>query len=781
MPTNIAPDTLKTKLETLVQEWVHGTVDTERTRQLLMLQRNERYWQGLHYHFPTLRGKTIEWSSATGHLLSTQERRNRGLYDYVLNYYYGDGLKLVGILGRIPNARAVANRNTEVSNSRANKANEIIAELAAHWDLESLQPELVLSLFKNGPTFGYTPYSSNKARYGSTSVPVLEMRNVQIAPDRFSCRECFSETPFNEVSPLNPVCPGCQAPFAPESILPAEHAEIPEVVDTLSFPNGSVECYLCTPYTVTTPFNLKNLDASPWLMYEYDEHISTLMAAHPVLRKERGRFETFNTNLGWQQAATFARERASSPLSGYTQLRKGTWRYSRLWLKPEMFWLLSKDGEEDIPEILHQQYPNGLKLTMVNGHIVKPEAEALGEVWACCKPTVGEYLYSAPLGNPYIRGNDLINDGYNIMVKTAEKGIPINFYDPNVLDGQALKENEAEPMDFFPALPGVSGRMRDAIWSTDPAKLNPVTTELMTTALSSTREIVGITPALTGQETVKQTLGEAELKRNQALQPHNTTWTFIRKFIARLYENAIVQFAKNSTGKLYFQQPSRSSLPPRELELGDISDLLQGGWHVQVEETIPMTYGQMRAQVWQIIQAGPPLWQLFGLHLPANIQAVHDIMGNNKLRIPGAEAREKVMEIIGRLLEQPPIVQPQMMMGMPPVTLPSIPADEFEDDHLLSAQIVKEWAQTKEGRHQKDVNPEGYANVIAWGRQHLQMANAAMAPPPGEEPPSGGGPTPAPPANAKPSLAAPPSGPALRPPQPPPRPEEMATPMLEGR
>ena len=72
--------------------------------------------------------------------------------------------------------------------------------------------------------------------------------------------------------------------------------------------------------------------------------------------------------------------------------------------------------------------------------------------------------------------------------------------------------------------------------------------------------------------------------------------------------------------------------------------------------------------------------------------------------------------------------------------VPSRPADEFEDDHMLVVQIVREWAIDDSGRLEKANNPGGYANVILWAKEHQAMA--APPPMPGEE---GGVPPPGPP------------------------------------
>jgi len=210
-----------------------------------------------------------------------------------------------------------------------------------------------------------------------------------------------------------------------------------------------------------------------------------------------------------------------------------------------------------------------------------------------------------------------------------------------------------------------------------------------------------------------------------------------------------------------------------------VAELLEGGWHVECEENIPLTSGQKRAQNWRLLEMPPETQSAVGLFEPNNLSAIYDTLGNGDLKVPGMDGREKALEIIAELLDGEPMEVQTGDPMMPLRLMPSVQAAEFEDDHMLMATVVKEWAQTRTGREHKKNNRRGYDNVIAWGMVHLEMANMAQAG--GAPPPSPSG-LPAPPPVAGVGAPPPPGMPGLLPPQQEatPPPEEMAAANLEG-
>ena len=59
---------------------------------------------------------------------------------------------------------------------------------------------------------------------------------------------------------------------------------------------------------------------------------------------------------------------------------------------------------------------------------------------------------------------------------------------------------------------------------------------------------------------------------------------------------------------------------------------------------------------------------------------------------------------------------------------PSVPIDNEVDDHMIEAQICRSFLQSKDGQDLKQLNPKGYANVLAHYNQHLAVMKSRMNP-----------------------------------------------------
>lgn len=738
-------ETLRGPLERVLQEEFEQHVEHSKSQHLLDIQRNHLYWRGQHYAVPTLENGRIRYNSY-GNVLSSSNLDNKEVQDYVLNYIYGEGLKLIGILGRIPNCTAVADSKSESAESRAKKADEINRGLWPHLNLEVAHIDLLHGHWINGTMFAYTRFVVNPDEYGYSEVPDYKTVTKELSPARFECFYCKNLSFEQEaVKPDgSAACPHCGAPLSQSDYRPAEFGEELVEGEPRRFPNGSVEMTLCSSLQVTTPYSIRELDdKTPWLVYQYEEHPSVLMAAYLELAENLARFKTNGGDafgMTIEQQGRTARMVAGS----YRNYAKNgwdskQWLLTRAWLHPAMYYSVAeaKGGTAAIQaevDALRKQYPSGMKLTYVNGRLIRVESEKLIDVWTACKPTAGETLYPQPLCAPYISMNDLINDTATIAVQTAQRGMSLNLYDPAMINPQLFRKNRAAVLDWIPATPEVGRDLRQAVFTTTPAKLDDSVMSVATMARQAGQEITGITAPLTGLDNREKTLGESEMNRNQALLPHNTQWTYIRRFWSQVIEKCIVQLARYTSGNLFFR--SHTAMPAPQLQIDNIDDLLNGGWHVECDQAIPLTWGQRRAQWFKLIELGPPVMQMFGMDRPVNMRRMYEILGNEDLEVPGMALHEKVMADIQDLMNGQPIIDP--MTGE---EMPSIPPDEFEMDHLAWVTIAKEWFISGAGRSAYVKNRAGYDNVLARAKVELNIVNmlAAQNAPPPDAPQGGGG------------------------------------------
>jgi hypothetical protein len=224
------------------------------------------------------------------------------------------------------------------------------------------------------------------------------------------------------------------------------------------------------------------------------------------------------------------------------------------------------------------------------------------------------------------------------------------------------------------------------------------------------------------------------------------------------------------------------------LVIPELREVLEGGWHIDCEEAIPMTWGQQRAQQLKIMEMPPEIsMKMLGLDRPNNMETMLKTLGNRDIQIPGVNEHRKMMAIINMLLQQQPVQQ--IGPDGAPMLLPSIPADPFEIDPNFAIQCVVEWSATPEAMrinptlNRNSQNAAGYANVIAYGKEYKSIISAPPPMGPDGQPPQQGGGNGSSEGDTMPSgtqLTAPPPGGVSPEDGSPLQPEEMKSSLMEG-
>ncbi len=732
--------TLKQDLTGLITQDVRGDVDREKVYQYAQARRLELYDRGKQYLAPQMIDNQVADWSPVG-TIRYQDQGANGRYDHVINLLRGDKRKFVAVLGqRAPVVKVVPDRSDDEDAIRiARRADLEAHKLYFEWDVERKQRHLANAVWKTTTTFGFTSWVADGAKHGYTEQPKFELQDQEIAPGSYHCIQCGTDIPEEEG--LAGMCPNCGAPIGEEDHQPAQTAQVPTQTGVEKYANGAVEFALATVFEVTTPFYARGIEDLPWLLYEYEVHKGQILSQFPELREKlQNDISTSSTGGGAMSQGTLARDTASSPTGTQTAGRKNKVLYTRVWLQPLMFELVL---DEEKRKLLVDNFPNGCKVTLVADEVVAIDDEKLVEHWSYCKPDVSEYLYADPICTDFVGIQDLVNDMHNIAIETFERSVPWFLFDPQVLDPVQMKKHALQPGEGVPAKPGVGQQLSNSIWKAPVAEMSPQIGEWVKGLRETGRELTGVMPAIFGADGPSQTAREAELKRNQALMQLGVTWAEMRSFWASVFENGIRLKAKFGTAQGGDEEGGA------EEQIATLAEIADGKWHCEAEEAMPMTWGQRRDFFMFLLDKGPEAWQMFGLQDPNNMPQVQQIFGMDGWTIPLLDNRDKVYAMIPRLLQGAPMQDP--MTGK---VMPSIQIDIFEDDHTLSASVVKSWCQTDKGRAEKDSNPEGYSNVVAWGMAHLDMTmpDPMMGPPPPDGGGGGGG--------GAPGGGAPPNGPS---------------------
>jgi hypothetical protein len=726
------------QLKALVDKNCRDAIDREKIFQYAVCRRNDFYYRGNQHLVPTFsgNGEVVDFKPVNSQMLLASNQQNakqRVIYDYVINNFRGDLRKLVGVLGqKAPNCKARPSwASDDTGCRRSNIATDCASYLHSQWDTDSANRYLVLSLGKNGTSFIYTPFVSDGDRYGTRQEPVWGTQPQKVSPDGYHCMFCGTVTPGDQQNPPSRCSnPACLAPLGPTDFVPGETQDIPAIIDQKEYSNGAVELSIHSPYDVTTPFFVKDLEHCPWLWLDYEDDAASLVSQFnsPELLEDLRR-ENMQSEYNGSSSATLgklAREQASSPTGYSTFNRPNRWAYARFWIRPAMYLYLLRDGQNSPDDVgtLKKQFPRGMKLSFVNKKLVKVEHERLDEVWAVVKPETSEYIYADPLFNDYIQLCDIANDGANIAIQTLETSVPATIYDPQILDRNKVRQG-FQVNEFIPAVPGAN--LQNGFFRVPTGELKEDQIQFIKDMIATGRELLGLLPAIWGGDAVPNETAEAARRRlNQALMVLSTTWNEMRNGWAKAYRNGVRQLARYSLGRLVSTQGDAESVNVREL--GDIEELLQGGWEMECDQAIPMNWTQLRDFVQSMFTLAPEMADMMGFTDPENAQKINEGVGIPGWKLKGTEEREAVHDLIGRLMKEQPIQGPDGPS-------PSIPLDftvTWNPNSMV--KLIHDWLMSEEGRSAE--GSPGCDNVIAAGNAALKF----MAPPPmppGGRPPGG--------------------------------------------
>jgi hypothetical protein len=706
---------LKAPLRRLIEEEINAEVEPEKLQVYWNCRRNWLLWRGIQYFSPVLNQDGTTDFQAIGGLGSV----GGNSYDYVQNIFRGFGRKFTAVLGqRSPNVKAIADDPDNAQSIRSTRAADTCnGILNAWWDVDQRNSEITEKLWIFGPAFIYTPWNADGIQYGFRSEPKVESVPTPMGDPHYHCLKCGADSP----TPVAPgICPQCGAPLTEADKKEPEMVDVPHTVGMEKYPNGRVECHIADSLRVTTPFYTRALSVCPWLKYEYEENKSVLLSKYPVLRTKS--FHDMDGDGDGANGTTgrLSRDTTISPLGISLRRAPTRWTYTRLWVQPWMYESIGplEEEENEFRDLLRQNFSTGVRVTMVQGEIVDLKEEKLDELWSVVQPETGETINIDPIGQDMVPVQLLKNHTINIGAETIERGVPVTLADPRVIDFNQWNRKSAMPAEVIPALPAVGDSLGDSMFSLPAAQFSNQMMPWIDGVVSENTTILGIQPEIWGGGEPGGTAREAEIRKNAALAQLGTTWMFMRKGWEKAKLNGVRQLAKYGPGIV------------REGQLMvDLTELMEGGWHFEADEAIPASWGQMRDLIMFMMEKPSEVLQAWGFNRPENISRNKAFLGMNGYYTPGEDDAEKVTDTIQKLLKEQAIEKPGQN-GAPPDVQPSIQPDAFEDNAQLVVQLVQGWCQSKAGRKEKEQNPEGYKNVVAWGKAYFTLANPAPPPVP---------------------------------------------------
>jgi len=646
-------------LKSLLREVVHGDIDTERTRQLQLADKYDKYMRGKQFLYPNGTGAGETLFNSQGVPDGISQTDIDGWLDYVYNLTADLGRKFRGVLGmKGPRVKAVAD-DADSPNDKAAKVQGDLAakKLLADWDYDGKQSELALLLWQSGTTFGYARYVADEERYGQTTVPKVEIREVTISPAGYICPQCGVRSAEQQVQ--GATCPNCGAELGPGNYVEADTVPVPQFTTSVTYPNGKVALDLCDVTTVATPYTAKDCSDTPWLYYRFEEHKSRLLAVYPELREKIGdnSASALGTADGSSEAGIQVRDAAASPSALGTNRRQNRWTFTRYWIRRYVF---EQVKDDKVRAYLKQQYPSGLKIVMVGDQIVDLVEERLDSVWSVCKPEASKYIWCDAYCRDVVALNDPINDAINILIETLERGIPLTFMDPQQVDPSSIDGRSAKPAEIKWVKPGVGSNL--LVQTLKTADLPDGLIPAIEFIVAKAQQVVGITPSIFGGDGGKdQTFRGQLLKRNQALMQLAECWSNMCRFAQDTFKNGALQLDKYSPED-QIRIPGMSAEPGGEAPMIKRGVMSQGSFHYEAEPSIPMTHGEQRDQFTDLLQ-NPMVAQSMGLFDIPNRAKANDLIGFPELVVPGADLRQVIETTIQDMLrkKEVPVMAPDPM------------------------------------------------------------------------------------------------------------------------
>lgn len=747
------PQSLEGKFESVFVAAVDRRVAPEHSQRHFDIVRNNYYYRGQQYLVSTEIGGAITYAPMGSSLVpkSNVQEELIAQSDFVTNVYKGEVRKFVNILGqRAPNVNATAAVQSNHSyQRRARIADEISVHLDEMWQVQSLHAFATFKVANNSQIYFYTPWVLDSDRYGKTRIPVYEEQMQPVGVDSAQCPRCGW---MGIDDPQNPLCPECGAMT---ELIPAEMQATAVQVDEKEYENGAVECHIYSALEVTHDNSIRDLCDATWLDLDVEYDRGRLIQRYPHLTDY---IRSASAGSGYGIDATSG-ARAREMVSSYSRLGDGPAhrekiRYKRRWLRPSEYnyidpndtFTLSAGEGADLPmksvkviDWVRQNFPDGMKICIVGNKIAAIYNESIDDVWAATPVEADETLATPAYMEDMIDCQDQVNDRLEISREADERSIPFTIANPSVLRPSTVDRMGRRVAEFVFAKPGAGGFGNDfyKVAGADPM---PHIYDSAMRTLDASRQITGITEAIFGASSA-QTLGEAEMNRNQALAVLGLSWFFLRKGWERAKRNGIMQVVRHATdGKIYY--PKHADPFRRGVDLPDgYEELLDGGWKMESDESMPVTIAQIRTWLFKLLESpNVELPQQLGMFHLDNLDIMSDVFGVPGWVIPQHKDMLAINDIIEQLSQERPVEGVDPMSGAP-IMESSQPPDEYLHDPAFAERAIREWLLSPSGKQVLKDNPTGWENVYLYGRSLWE----SMQPPPplpgdpgepiGEEPP----------------------------------------------
>jgi hypothetical protein len=424
---------------------------------------------------------------------------------------------------------------------------------------------------------------------------------------------------------------------------------------------------------------------------------------------------------------------ANSKGTGYAETFKGLTTRHMAWIRPSRFQKAEKDRQEELRAL----YPEGVLVTLISGVAVDCKPESMEKALTVEWPAPGKGSNRPALLSDVIGIQQAFNDSMNMLREFGNFTIPATWVS-DVIDSESLDEQRSIPGAIHTITVPAGGSVSDLVFQEQTPQLPAELVANIDRLLTLAQFVSGDLPSLSGEgDPNSETYHGQKMLSDQAKGQLSPAWGGVQRLFAGTYALSTVRAAEmyKDGGTIAVQGG------PSGQQQFDPSAILDGsfGCYPSEDSSFPETIADQRASfqsvMTQVGSAGPDGLAIV-LH-PGNMKLLKQYSGLKDLVIPQADARDKQLEEIERMLQESPVPdqtkipqwqqasQQAVLAGQPPPPMPltsSVPIGKRDyNEYELTFGI--EWLSSIACREElKKGNQQGVDNV----NLHLDLHEAAI-------------------------------------------------------
>lgn len=671
--------------------------------------------------------ESFQWFDALESAFSsTEEGADLEMYQFATNFYQMLGFAFVAALSsQVPKTRALPENAEKEEDIATAKAFSTVQEIIERKNqIASLHKQALLELWLSGCYFRHTRYVVDADAAGTHKEPSLQISQQVMMPARYSCPGCAGTTPA-QPGQQQAACANCGNALSDQDYFPEESMDIPIAQEFKDVANGMVTMDIYGPSHVDVHPRAGDLTETPILNLDAEVSVGVLRSMFPkqwdAIRKETGGLSEDSTQEK-RARSIISGEAANGTMLSQEQLPT----YSRTWIQP---WAFNDIDDQVKVEKYKKLFPDGVLLCNIGDTFLDAQPAKLTKEWTHCGTVKKKFgMFPPAVGDAAIPIQERVNDTGNITHEYMDR-----------LAGGIILANQdgiGDELGSTPLLPGRLNKVKlpkASQGSRLADQIVQIKCELDNNIYNYTDKLVfwmqllvGTPPQIFGGagDPNVQTASGQQQQLSTAMGKLGGFWDECRDENASAAELAVNCAAENMNDD-WFDVVTDSSGQFRNEYV--FLDDMRGSIHAypETDQGFPMTHSEISAWWNKLIEFAAsgknPLANAI-LDEPANQEQIAIWTGVPGLVVPGRDMRNKVLQIIDRLMKEPPqqtmapVPNPADPTGqstiMQPITMPSIQPDPLVDDMGILIEVVKDWSYRN--WELADNNPQAWANIMAY-------------------------------------------------------------------